>query len=236
MCFVGDGPSPSGRAATLAYRLRGAPFVLSWTTMSKRLAQALVGSLFGLALALVFVWSGTSTGPAPGSEFPCCRRHSPLPTSSSRVTPAKRCASTTSRPEERWFCSLATRTAPIFAHSLWRRSDGRGELLGENGPRVLGVLITVDPERDTPEELTTYLTRFPPGLIGLTGSQEAFGGSGPRITWSAPNTGSTRSRNPTSWPTRGEASWFTGGVVPMTFAAGTDAEAMAEGLALILRD
>jgi protein SCO1/2 len=48
------------------------------------------------------------------------------------------------------------------------------ELLGEDGERVLGALVTVDPARDTVAQLAAYLSRFPPGLIGLTGSPEAL--------------------------------------------------------------
>lgn len=39
-------------------------------------------------------------------------------------------------------------------------------------PRV--VLISVDPKRDTPEQLSKYVTFFSPDFVGLTGSQEAI--------------------------------------------------------------
>jgi protein SCO1/2 len=44
----------------------------------------------------------------------------------------------------------------------------------ELGPerRVAALFITVDPERDTPEVLKTYLENFDPRIIGLTGSQD----------------------------------------------------------------
>lgn len=45
----------------------------------------------------------------------------------------------------------------------------RGEV---QRPRV--VLISVDPERDTPEQLSKYVTFFSPDFVGLTGSQEAI--------------------------------------------------------------
>ena len=50
-----------------------------------------------------------------------------------------------------------------------------GAALVEMGPeasRVRVVFITVDPERDTPAQLKTYLSSasFPPGTIGLTGT------------------------------------------------------------------
>ena len=43
--------------------------------------------------------------------------------------------------------------------------------LGGAGEKVLPVFITIDPERDTPEILKTYVTQFHPRLIGLTGNE-----------------------------------------------------------------
>jgi protein SCO1/2 len=36
------------------------------------------------------------------------------------------------------------------------------------------IMITVDPERDTPEQINNYATSFNPSFIGLTGSPEAI--------------------------------------------------------------
>jgi protein SCO1/2 len=47
------------------------------------------------------------------------------------------------------------------------------DLLGEPGERVQPVLITVDPEHDTPEVLAEHLPRLHPRLVGLTGTTEA---------------------------------------------------------------
>ena len=46
--------------------------------------------------------------------------------------------------------------------------------LGPKGDKLQVVFITVDPERDTPAQLKTYLSNdvFPKGTIGLTGSPE----------------------------------------------------------------
>jgi cytochrome oxidase Cu insertion factor (SCO1/SenC/PrrC family) len=44
--------------------------------------------------------------------------------------------------------------------------------LGPAGESILPVLITVDPERDTPEVMGEYVANFHPRLIGLTGSIE----------------------------------------------------------------
>lgn len=48
-------------------------------------------------------------------------------------------------------------------------------LMKEIGPaadRLQVLLITVDPERDTPEQLALYLQSFDPRVVGLTGSRE----------------------------------------------------------------
>jgi protein SCO1/2 len=43
----------------------------------------------------------------------------------------------------------------------------------ETRARVLPVFITVDPERDSPEEIGRWLGAMDPSIYGLTGSQEA---------------------------------------------------------------
>jgi protein SCO1/2 len=42
--------------------------------------------------------------------------------------------------------------------------------LGSDANRVVPVFITVDPERDTPPVLKSYLAAFGPQFVGLTGS------------------------------------------------------------------
>lgn len=43
--------------------------------------------------------------------------------------------------------------------------------LGGEAARLKILLITVDPERDTPAQLSLYLQSFDPGIVGLTGTQ-----------------------------------------------------------------
>lgn len=50
--------------------------------------------------------------------------------------------------------------------SLWL------EELGPDADRLVVALITVDPDRDTPDALADYVSNFDPRIIGLTGSAE----------------------------------------------------------------
>lgn len=44
--------------------------------------------------------------------------------------------------------------------------------LGPKANKITPIFITVDPERDTPEQLAQYVSSFHPRLIGLTGTPE----------------------------------------------------------------
>ncbi|HEU4325272.1 MAG TPA: SCO family protein [Roseiflexaceae bacterium] len=46
--------------------------------------------------------------------------------------------------------------------------------LGSDADKVQVVMVTLDPERDTPERLNTYMSRFDPSYLGLTGSPETL--------------------------------------------------------------
>jgi protein SCO1/2 len=44
--------------------------------------------------------------------------------------------------------------------------------LGSRAERIVPVLISVDPKRDTPEKLKSYLASFGPRFVGLTGTSK----------------------------------------------------------------
>jgi protein SCO1/2 len=51
------------------------------------------------------------------------------------------------------------------------------EVLGKLGPdaeRVSALFVSIDPERDKPEQMKDYLSSFNPRLVGLTGDPEAI--------------------------------------------------------------
>ncbi len=47
------------------------------------------------------------------------------------------------------------------------------DALGADAEKVTPVFITVDPARDTVEQMASYVASFHPRLVGLTGSEEA---------------------------------------------------------------
>ena len=44
------------------------------------------------------------------------------------------------------------------------------ESMGEMGHRIVPVFVSIDPERDTPEVVKSYVENFSPRLVGLTGT------------------------------------------------------------------
>lgn len=46
------------------------------------------------------------------------------------------------------------------------------QLLGKQADDVQFIMVSVDPERDTPEKLAEYVTYFDPRFIGLTGTHD----------------------------------------------------------------
>ncbi|HOV02918.1 MAG TPA: SCO family protein [Hyphomicrobiales bacterium] len=55
--------------------------------------------------------------------------------------------------------------------TLWDVSQWL-EALGPEADRLNFVYVSVDPERDTPEQMKSYLSAFNPRIIGLTGPRE----------------------------------------------------------------
>ena len=58
--------------------------------------------------------------------------------------------------------------------TLARVREVKAALAPEDAARFTGVLVSVDPARDTPQRLGQYVEFFDPGFIGLTGSEEVL--------------------------------------------------------------
>jgi protein SCO1 len=48
------------------------------------------------------------------------------------------------------------------------------KLLGADAERLQGIMVTVDPQRDTPQVLKQYVTAFDPSFLGLYGDDAAL--------------------------------------------------------------
>ena len=59
--------------------------------------------------------------------------------------------------------------------TLVRMREVRAALPPEDAARFTGVLISVDPVRDTPERLGQYVEFFDPAFVGLTGTEDELG-------------------------------------------------------------
>ena len=60
----------------------------------------------------------------------------------------------------------------ICPATLARMRSVKAALPPEDAARFVGVLVSVDPARDTPERLGEYVEFFDPGFIGLTGGED----------------------------------------------------------------
>jgi protein SCO1 len=49
--------------------------------------------------------------------------------------------------------------------------------LGAKADGVQGIMITIDPERDTPDRLNRYVTAFDPRFVGLSGTPDQIAGA-----------------------------------------------------------
>lgn len=50
--------------------------------------------------------------------------------------------------------------------------------LDENGEKLQVIMVTVDPDRDTPEKIDEYVQHFHPTFIGLSGTKEEIDAAG----------------------------------------------------------
>lgn len=60
---------------------------------------------------------------------------------------------------------------PEVCPTTLTRMSGWLKALGPNADKLNIVFISIDPDRDTPKQLATYLTAFDPRIHGLTGTQ-----------------------------------------------------------------
>lgn len=107
-------------------------------------------------------------------------------------------------------------------------------LLGEDAAQVQVALVTVDPERDTPQRLEDYVTVFDPDFFGLSGSLDELSaiwgdyGVYREITESESSTGYLVNHTSRVYVVNAD------GNLRLTFPFGMASEAMADDLAHLL--
>ena len=65
-----------------------------------------------------------------------------------------------------------THCPDVCPGALAKLAEARRKL-GDDGDRVQGLFVTLDPERDTPELLAQYVPAFDPSFVGLRGDAAA---------------------------------------------------------------
>lgn len=61
---------------------------------------------------------------------------------------------------------------PSFCPTTMAEMQQVKQALGDDANRVAVVMVTVDPDRDTPERLKQWMSFFDPGFIGLSGTED----------------------------------------------------------------
>jgi protein SCO1/2 len=197
-----------------------------------RILQILVGTLLGVAAAVWWLGREASrplepqlaedyflTSPLPAPEF-TLTSHLGNPTSSLDF-PGKVLAVF-------FGYSFCPDVCPLTLTHLTEAF----RLMGEEGDRVQVLLISVDPARDTPEQLQRYLSNFHPSFMGLTGSEASirevadgfgafFAANGEGENYTVDHTARTFIVVP-------------GGEIPLTFPVTASPEEMARDLTRLL--
>jgi len=138
-----------------------------------RLVQLLAGSILGFAAVL---WWLGHKAPAPHSEgvigesyFLAVPLQSPPFTLTSHL--GERWSSRESH-EKILAVFFGYTFCPDICPLTLSRLTEAFRLMGENGDQIQLLLISVDPARDTPEQLAGYMSNFHPSFLGLTGTLE----------------------------------------------------------------
>lgn len=67
---------------------------------------------------------------------------------------------------------------PDFCPTTMAKLARVREALGDDAERMQVIMVTVDPERDTPEALADYVSRFDPSFVGLSGTPAEIDAAG----------------------------------------------------------
>ncbi len=148
--------------------------MLKTSTLPKNnhiLSNAVIGTMVGLVLAGLLIW-GTITLLTP-YQFHGMTLQSTEPAKNFTLTNpmGQRVALTDFRGQ---FVMLyfGYTTCPDVCPTTLAELHKARKLLGRNGDQLQVIMITVDPERDTPALLADYVTHFDSSFMALTGTSD----------------------------------------------------------------
>ena len=109
------------------------------------------------------------------------------------------------------------------------------KLLGQDGDKLQGLFVTVDPARDTPELLKAYMANFDPGFLALRGTPEQLAVTAKdfKVYYKK-----VEGKTPTSYTMDHSAASYvydTQGRLRLYTRYGTGAEALASDIRLLLK-
>ena len=142
---------------------------MKWST-----TWALVGTL--VLAAVAGAWLGARTGPPAALQFGT-RIDPPQPLPSTKLTGQDGASFDRSTLQGRWSLMFFgfIHCPGICPMTLTTLAQTRKQLSGLDSDQVPQVvLVSVDPERDTPEQMAKYVAQFDPSFIGVTGSATAI--------------------------------------------------------------
>lgn len=197
-----------------------------------RLVQLLAGTLLGLAVA--FWWLGRA-GPVAEAEGPQTDYFLSQPLEAPDFSLTTHLGGTFSSEDARGKVLVVffgyTSCPDVCPLTLSKLSEAFS-LMGEAGARVQVLLVSVDPARDTPQRLESYLENFHPSFMGLTGTEEEIrrvaDGFGAYFSANGTGEGYTVDHTARAFVVDGH------GKIPLTFPVTASAEEMARDLSLLL--
>ncbi len=139
---------------------------------SLKVVGTLVAALSAIALAAIIYWhqiENTNSGPAPKVGFlPIVDIGGPFTLTDhngSRITEK-------SFPGKFLLITFGYTFCPDICPTGLATITAALERLGKTADSIQPLFISVDPDRDTPDALATYITHFHPKMVGLTGNKD----------------------------------------------------------------
>jgi cytochrome oxidase Cu insertion factor (SCO1/SenC/PrrC family) len=142
--------------------------------MKRRLVNILAGTVLGLALALVAAWQISRIEQRMAAEGQASTR---VGTASiggpfTLVDQNGRTVTDADFRGRYMLIYFGFTSCPDVCPTELQVMAQAVDALGGKAQAVRPMLITIDPERDTPEQLAGYVTMFHPDMAGLTGTPE----------------------------------------------------------------